>query len=315
MQSGFTFSYNRRAKEASTDGNHPLHLLPFTNFPDPVVIRENGWEGHQCSRCRLIYISPRPSPAEVAKLYADNSAHTDLDNLARNELHRRLCARHTLRILRNYAPEGRLLEIGAGAGFFLDEARRAKYSVAGIDLNKLQADKMALNGIECDTRPLENAFPGEMFDIIYHCDVTSHFYDPIEEFSIMAGRLKPGGILLFETGNFGDIDRKWYRRIPSFQYPDHLFFLSAGNIPTLLSMSGFRHLRTYKFSRGLEMRLTRQSGTQAPVNGQPKRTPSSKVSATHQVKSVVRYLLTHELGRIIRWASSPQTMIVTARKI
>lgn len=293
-----------------------IHCIfcPSTDVPDPVVIRENGWEGHQCSRCRLIYISPRPSPAEIAKVYADNSAHTDLDNLARNELHRRLCARHALRILRNYAPKGRLLEIGAGAGFFLDEARRAKYSVAGIDLNQLQADKMALNGIECDTRPLEQAFPGEMFDIIYHCDVTSHFYDPVGEFSTMARRLKPGGILMFETGNFGDMDRKWYRRIPSFQYPDHLFFLSAGNVPTLLSRSGFLLLRTYRFSRALEMRLTRQSRLQIPVNGPLKRPSSSKVSATHQVKAAVRYLVTHELGRINRSASSPQTMIVIARK-
>jgi SAM-dependent methyltransferase len=289
-------------------------FCPSTDISDPVVIRENGWEGRQCSQCRLIYISPRPSPAEIATLYADDSAHTGLDNLARNELHRRLCARHSLRILRNYAQSGRLLEIGAGAGFFLDEARRAGYSVAGIDLNKVQANKMALNGIECDTRPLADAFPGEVFDIIYHCDVTSHFYDPITEFSIMSRRLKPGGILMFETGNFGDIGRKWYRRIPSFQYPDHLFFLSAGNLPTLLSRSGFQHLRTYGFSRGLEMRLTRQSHAHAPVNGQPKRASSSEVSTTHKVKSIVRYLLTHELGRVIRWASSPQTMIVIARK-
>jgi SAM-dependent methyltransferase len=285
-----------------------------TNTPDPVVIRENGWEGHQCSRCRLIYISPRPSPVEIAQVYVDNTAHTDLDNLARNELHRRLCARRALRILRKYVSRGRLLEIGAGAGFFLDEARGAGYGVAGIDLNKVQADKIAQNGIECDTRPLAEAFPDESFDIIYHCDVTSHFYNPIEEFSIMANRLKPGGILMFETGNFGDVDRKWYRRIPSFQYPDHLFFLSAGNVPTLLSRSGFELLRTYRFSRGLEMRLTRQSGGQVPVNGAPRPAHTSKVSAKHQVKSVVRYLLTHEIGGIMPASSSPQTMIVVARK-
>ena len=289
-----------------------------TNTPDPVVIRENGWEGHQCGRCRLIYISPRPSPAEIAQVYVENTAHTDLDNLARNELHRRLCARRAIRILKKYIPAGRLLEIGAGAGFFLDEARRAGYSIAGIDLNKVQAGKIVQNGIECDTRPVAEAFPGESFDIIYHCDVTSHFYDPIEEFRLMASRLKPGGTLMFETGNFGDIDRKWYRRIPSFQYPDHLFFLSAGNVPTLLKKSGFELLRTYRFSRGLEMRLTRQSRSQGLANGQPqaKGTPQvlAKVSAKHQVKSVVRYLLTHEIGGIFPASTSPQTMIVVARR-
>ena len=44
--------------------------------PDPVVIRENGFEGHQCQACRLVYISPRPSADDIANLYAHDEAKT-----------------------------------------------------------------------------------------------------------------------------------------------------------------------------------------------------------------------------------------------
>ena len=175
-------------------------FCPPRDQADPIAIQENSWNGRQCMRCGLIYVSPRPSPDEIVNLYAHDSAHTDSAVLARNELHRRLCARHSLRILKKYLPAGDLLEIGAGGGFFLNEARRAGFNVKGIELNPLQAQTIVQNGIPCETRPVTLAFTGKQFDVIYHCDVTSHFFDPIAEFKAMAARLKPGGLLMFETG-------------------------------------------------------------------------------------------------------------------
>jgi len=66
--------------------------------------------------------------------------------------------------------------------------------------------------------------PGQSFDVIYHCDVVSHLHDPIADFRAMRGRLRDRGLLLFETGNLGDVPVDRLALVPRFQYPDHLFF-------------------------------------------------------------------------------------------
>ncbi len=40
-----------------------------TSQKDRIVIEENGFMGKKCSRCGLIYISPRPTLLEIDRLY------------------------------------------------------------------------------------------------------------------------------------------------------------------------------------------------------------------------------------------------------
>jgi len=120
------------------------------SFP---AIEENGFTGRKCRRCELIYISPRPSRSEVANLYGHDQAHISAAEHVAAEKYKRLHARHTLRILRRYAAAGRLLEIGPGAGFFLDEARAAGFEPHGIELNPAQVEFIHARGIPCSGKP------------------------------------------------------------------------------------------------------------------------------------------------------------------
>ena len=190
------------------------------SFP---AIHENGFTGRKCRRCGLIYISPRPSPDKIANLYGHDHAHISATAHWEAENYKRLHARHTLRILHGYAGSGELLEIGPGAGFFLEEARAAGFAPHGIELNPAQVEFIRGRGIPCVAKTVAEAFPGQSFDVIYHCDVISHLPDPIAEFRAMHRRLRKRGLLLFETGNFGDVRVDRLARVPRFQYPDHLY--------------------------------------------------------------------------------------------
>lgn len=191
-----------------------------------VVIEENGYTGKKCSQCALIYISPRPTRPEVLSFYEGNHAYVSAETHISGEISRRLYARHNLGIISRYAKAGTLLELGAGAGYFIDEARKKGFEVYGIELNSIQADFIRnVLAIPCEEHPLgESSFGGKSFDIIYHCDLLSHFYDPIAEFRMIHGKLSAGGLLVFETGNLGDVKERYYRVYTEFQYPDHLFF-------------------------------------------------------------------------------------------
>jgi SAM-dependent methyltransferase len=275
------------------------------------VIRENGFEGHQCPTCRLIYISPRPLQEEIANLYTHDGAKTGAAVLRRGEYSRRLAAKHTLRILRSHKQSGSLLEIGAGMGFFCAEAKSAGYDPFAIELNPIQADSCASLGVPTSRSPLSTSYPGMKFDIVYHCDVLSHFSDPVAEFKMMVDRLKPGGLLIFETGNFGDVHPRYYRFISSFQYPDHLFFFSQSSIRMLLDRSGLRMLKAYRYGRLAEMMIRRKAGRNkisTPENG----AGPVVVTPKAKVKQFAGHLLLYGLGALHPLRHAPQTLVVVA---
>ena len=176
----------------------------------------------------------------------------------------RLYARHHLRQIRRHARRGRLLEVGAGNGNVLVEARRRGFEVRGLEPNPIQAafirDKL---GIPCfeSLDEVGRDRTVEPFDVIYHRDVLSHFFDSLEEFSTLNDLLADGGTMVFETG-IGDVDHSYFRLIPLFQLPDHLFFFSDRNIDELLRRTGFIRVATRRYCAA-----ARSDGGVAPIEG------------------------------------------------
>ena len=289
----------------------------FCNEDDSyVLIEENGFTGRKCRDCGLIYISPRPSAEEIANLYGHDEANITAEAQAAAGTYKRLHARNTLRLLRKYVTGGKLLEIGPGAGFFMNEAQLAGFSPYGIELNRLQADFIRDQlFFPCESRKVADAFPEEQFDTIYHCDVISHFSDPIAEFRAMRERLTDGGVLIFETGNMGDVRADLLPQVACFQYPDHLFFFSTRNIESLLQLTGFRILSLSRYSVTPELWVNRLRS-----NFRDKKAASAdhgfgqRASAqpTSSVAAQLRFSLRYRLGALTPVRNHHQTLVVVA---
>ena len=305
-----------------------------------VVVRENGFVGRQCGSCGLIFISPRPSLGDIVNLYGHDEAHVPAMSHLSANYSKRLYARHSLRLLRKHKVSGDLLEVGAGAGYFLDEARKLGFNPFAIEFNGTQAHHIrGALGIPCVEASLSSKpFPVQSFDVVYHCDVISHFYDPVAEFKASHEALRDDGLLVFETGNFGDVDRRHLRAIRCFQYPDHLFFFSTRNISQLLASTGFELLAIHRYSIGPELWtqrvrtrvrkfIRRFSGDTTPAPGGPATTrvrPDARagVSLGRRIASMLKavdqfagYLVRYRLGALLPANGRPQSMIVVARKI
>jgi SAM-dependent methyltransferase len=292
-----------------------------------VLIEENGYLGRKCANCGLIYISPRPRAEAVVELYQNDNAQISADAHISLERRSRLYARHHLGILGKFVREGSLLEIGAGAGYFLAEARERGYEPYAIEFNSAQAEFIRSElGIPCEQPPLGAAsFGGRSFDVIYHCDVMSHFYDPVAEFRRMRAALRPGGWLIFETGNGGDVDPKYLEHVSVFQYPDHLFFFSLANVLALLERSDFEFVELHRYSVLPQLRTLETLDRAKRL--MPRRSPAlagagvgSGPAATGQarerlgdVSDYANYLLRYKLGSVAPKAGRPQTFVMVAR--
>ncbi len=97
------------------------------------------------------------------------------------------------------------------------------------------------------------SFRGPCFDVVYHCDVISHFVDPVHELRLAHDRLRDGGVLFLETGNLGGVRRRYFSLYPSFQLPDHLFFFSGKNLQDLLIQEGFEVLAMRRYPIGPQL--------------------------------------------------------------
>lgn len=308
-----------------------------------VVIEENGYKGKKCPQCGLIYISPRPSFDEIVDLYRHDEVHISAKSHISADFSKRLHARHHLRIIRSVVKSGVLLEIGAGAGYFLDEARKLGFDPYGIEFNPIQAnfirDKLK---IPCEESPLSTSvFEGKKFNIVYHCNVISHFFNPVSEFRKIHQKMKDGGMLVFETGNLGEVKQKYFKHFQKFQYPDHLFFFSSDNLVDLLENNGFEFIRIYRYSilpqliaikavSGIRNALTyfisrsnRQvrhspdgssAGNLSGNNSQSSKTNSVVKKPLRIGYSYFNYVLRYKIGHIALKTHRPQTVIVVARK-
>jgi SAM-dependent methyltransferase len=110
--------------------------------------------------------------------------------------HYRVPAYHDyLRRIARHAPRGRLLDVGCAHGFFLAEARRRGFEVAGVEFNPDMA-AFARDGLGLDVVEglwSEVTPPDGPFDVVTFNDTLEYLPDPV-------GALRKAGELLTRNG-------------------------------------------------------------------------------------------------------------------
>lgn len=186
--------------------------------------------------------------------------------------------------IRNFRSGGRLLEIGCAYGFFLAEAKPF-FEVTGIELAEDAAAHGRKLGLNVITGIADEATlaPLGTFDVIVLLDVIEHLPDPRETLSLCARHLKPGGVIVITTGDFGSLSARvagsqWRLMTP----PQHLWFFTRDGMaglaaPLGLEMESFDHpwkivplsLIAFQLRRMLGLKLTgaaAPSGIGLPAN-------------------------------------------------
>ena len=145
---------------------------------------------------------------------------------------------------------GRLLEVGCGYGYFLDEARDFFPSVSGTELSPdaaYHARKSSVANVhtgDIDSIPPE----WNNFDIIVAINVVEHIYAPVEFLIAAKQKLKDGGKVVVATPDFGSF---WVKilgsRWPSFKIPEHVTFYTKKTLGLLLEKAGFSNIREVPF--------------------------------------------------------------------
>jgi SAM-dependent methyltransferase len=204
---------------------------------------KDGYDIVRCPSCGLLFRRVLPTQADLDEIYGleyfQGGAEGYLDYVADEEVHR-LSARRRLDLLEQVVSRGRLLDVGAAAGFFVDEARKRGWDAAGIDVS----EPMVEWGRRELGAPLERQVLGDLaggaFDALTMWDYIEHALEPAADLQHAHERLRPGGVLALSTGDSSTLvarasGSRWHLLTPRH----HNFFFSAATLSRLLAQSGF----------------------------------------------------------------------------
>ena len=161
----------------------------------------------RCGACGYIFDNPRPATEEIIKFYSQPSQYGFWFEEARDLL----CQRR-LKMIQKHKKQGKLLDIGAGPGQFLNQAK-VFFDVDGTEISKtavrLAKEKYNIDLIEGEFEKID--FKDSKFDAITIIHTLEHVPSPSSIVKKCRTLLKEDGVLIIAVPNDIQSFKAWAR--------------------------------------------------------------------------------------------------------
>ncbi len=210
---------------------------------------DGSWSYRQCDDCNAVQLSPFPSLDDLKTAY-DIDYHGYAAGEGRGrlfsllyELRARLFERRMASLVE---PGSRILDVGCGAGDFLQGLRRMGLrQLTGIDFSADMVKRLQELDMEGYCGTFED-FPAEPFsyDLVAMNNYLEHTLQPRVELEKAQRILRPGGWLVGEVPGFDSWERRAFGRFWGGNHvPRHTYQFSAGFLECELRRAGFEEVR------------------------------------------------------------------------
>ncbi len=198
----------------------------------------------RCKKCGLLRSDPIIDASMVGKLYEGSllTYESHIPNL------RETYGRYLRRVVKFLPSKDRLLEIGAGNGFFLEEALEQGFTeVWGVEPSKEAIGKTAQRVKKNMKLGLFSAtmFPENHFDIICIFQTLEHFVDPATVLADCRKILKPGGVVLAINHNLESLPVKILGEHSPVVDIEHMYLYSAKTMEKQFETCGLKPVDTF----------------------------------------------------------------------
>lgn len=206
--------------------------------------REDGHAAYGCLSCRAVFVRPLPPEHERAALYGPDYFRRFY---VRSRPRRLAALGRWLDALAPRLPRpGRLLDIGAGIGLFLEVATARGWDAWGVEPAPAARDLIPEAIRARCWASVEQAGSEPAFDLVTLWDVLAHLPDPPGTLDAIGKLLAPGGALVIKTpyrppaafriaaGVSPLLPTRGLLRVPA-----QLFHFTPESLGTLLGRHGF----------------------------------------------------------------------------
>lgn len=206
-----------------------------------------------CKSCNTVQTYPFPSDKELTEYYGEqsiayngNGGDQFINDYINNKsgYWDKLNLRSRLAEINLYAPNAKsVLDIGCGAGLYIDYLRSKGFKVQGIELSewgyKSATKKL---GLKVHNTPLrKSTIKTNSIDVITMYDLLEHTRSPLLELKHIKKLLGDDGLLIINVPNFDSFisnktGSQWNKLIP----PNHLYHFTTDSLTNILNKSGFK---------------------------------------------------------------------------
>lgn len=197
----------------------------------------------------MLVTYPKPEKSELPDYYQSENyiSHTDSRKSFIDKIYHRvkkfMLQKKIKWIEKQVPPKGKLLDIGAGTGDFLVEAKSKGWKVYGVEPNEKARNQALIKNIKL--APDTSNFKSEKFDVITMWHVLEHVYDLKAQIIELEHLLKKGGLLIIAVPNFKSYDAQYYKEHwAAYDVPRHLWHFSRKSFDHVLSGTGFQNIKT-----------------------------------------------------------------------
>jgi 2-polyprenyl-3-methyl-5-hydroxy-6-metoxy-1,4-benzoquinol methylase len=216
---------------------------PICGAPATVAQRVPPAVYYGCPACETLFQHPMPTIEQMrAYVEAEYARGVYTSYVAASNLKALTFATRAKRIAAK-AGVGRLLDVGASAGFFVEQALMVGFDAYGLELSR-EAVASATPAVlprltvgDVNALVLEGTAP---FDVVTAFDVIEHVFDPLAFLRDVRRIARPDALLVITTPDAGHVLRHVLRaRWPMFQPMQHTVLFSRRSLKLALSEAGF----------------------------------------------------------------------------
>ena len=260
-------------------------IVLYRDQEDRLFGAGGSWTLKRCPTpsCGLVWLDPTPLREDIVKAYAHYYTHTfrapadaegwvrrAYDLVRRSYLSNRYrypgdrtvattsllsglvrllpSRRHkidlSVRFL-SFVPGGRLLDVGCGAGEWLESMSLLGWKAIGVDFDERAVASGRSRGIDVRLGAIQDQrFEAEQFDAVTLHHVIEHVPDPIETLRECKRVLKRDGKLILLTPNSASLGHRVFRSDwRGLEPPRHLNLFSPSSMHAVLERAGFTERR------------------------------------------------------------------------
>lgn len=228
----------------------------------PHKLSNSGWTVKACPACGLVYLENVPFYESLAEERAwEKSSKVEealrqrrqglQDRISKStRLRLRFPRKNVLGLLKRYASDGRVLDVGCGnAGYMLQ--MEARHQPCGIEVSKRLADEGQRNlsrrgGFVLHTPALEGLgrLPSDAFTAVVMRAYLEHEYRPAEALAESFRVLRPSGLLIVKVPNYGSLNAAVMgKRWCGVRLPDHANYFTPRTLAAMVRGAGYRIAR------------------------------------------------------------------------
>lgn len=205
----------------------------------------NHFELRQTADGNIIFVNPQPKAAALDVIYPPEyipfqfSTMKGPARLARDFLQ----GGKARAILKLAGPQGKILDVGCGAGSLLRQLVRLggnKANIYGNDFSEEALAPLRAEGFNTIAGTVEELALEQQFEVITMLQVLEHMDNPAQVLQKLGRLLKPGGYLFIETPSIDGLDAHLFknRYWGGYHIPRHFWLFNETSLRQQLAQAG-----------------------------------------------------------------------------